>query len=64
MFNWLKKRREEKLENSRGFAEKKNAIAKTTEIANEVIRKMESLKHNRRTQNLPFQGQNRRFGTA
>lgn len=60
MLNWLKRRRLAKLEKSGGLEEKKHAIAKTNETAEYVIKKMRSLGADRRYENVPINGPERR----
>lgn len=62
MFQWLRRRREEKLEKSGGLEEKKRALEKTNAVADEVIRKMEAIKADRRYHSVRFDGQDRRLG--
>ena len=64
MLEWLKRRREAKLEKSGGLAEKRIALEKTNVVAEEVLRKMEAIKSDRRWHKEPFEGQDRRTHLA
>lgn len=64
MFKWLKKRNEEKLEKSGGLQEKRKAIEIKNEVSEEVTRKMLSILGERRHEESPFSGPDRRLRTA
>lgn len=64
MLEWFRARRKEKLENSGGRAEKLEAIEKTNAVADDVLKRMEAIKNDRRHHYENFDGQDRRMHLA
>lgn len=63
MLSWIQKRRQQRIENSGGFKEKKKAISMTNEVAADVIKRMRSLFVDRRKEQVEFFGPDRRVPT-